>query len=1436
MKNILIFLLITLSNFALGSSELISKAIKANDIQALESILNNTEPNENLKDSWESIIEEAIKSSPNAIQPLLKFGYEHEFHLAPSYYEQLENGLSILKLNDKNLSSFTIKYYADVITKNELWCNLESLPIESLNLLLDNGLSIERYTSIIKSKLMELLEKNNTEAIQSLIELIKNKNLKVISDTSDILAIISYANDATAAFFIENYPHFIQTLNDDRDTYWTIYTLKSISQERLNLLLSHGLKIDLYINIIFEKIHILSIDNNASKLRELLTKINFNEEDTEIWSSIIENEYYYYSPECTAELLSFLYPKKIQLNINNYDFINILEKCDTNIASMLIKSYPEYVKQISCYNTHTPICRDNLNLLLLNGLKPETYACYFCKEIENLSINNDPEYIKSLLENTPPTDTYKETIKLTITKLISLNIPLETYKTIIEFAIEKGVEVISNKDDLIKAIKSSNEETATFLIEKYPHIVKTIQSYPNDHQIRYDLSLISSNTLNLLSKNGLDIKLYTSIIGTKITNAIHNKNNELAQSLLNAFEITEANKHAWTDVLQQWILYPSIHHTPELVLPILQLGERHKLESLINDYYLGQLIKNCDEETATFAITHYPGIVPRTGYQLFYSPSQTYDPKTRDYVTMPPISLIKGLSTNLLTLLFDYDCKQLLIHLTAFDNGLKALELLLQKNPTLIIQHSEFEDFIEQTIIHQHFDILKLLSQYEIKLETIIKTNPDIEIRGLIGAAVASTERGTTDMLNHVLNTLNAHHHPAALATAASLHNGTLFNNFLEKGYSADPNSASEVNLWGLMFATASGNQQATRYFLEQGVDPNSAFDKLGGFYVILTNDSLLDNYSLNSERPEIPMTQKIETLDILIAHGLKISNLDIASSAQAGSLDLIKYFKEKGYNTRHPGIFVAACSSSNIELIDFLLDDSANINDPSALVSAVRGDNQRGDLPKIVQHLVEKGANPNNLMALNEALKTPNSELKIAKYLVEQGAKLEPRCIISAGLSGNQAALRWTLEQTKTTLTAELEAVINSSPEEIIKYTLKNLLPKESVLIGISNHGYHFTDGIGAVASNLMDQNSDVFIVPLTEELVSDDSIMIKFSGFINPGAGDSYPKLPEFSLKDMNEDKMENHELLYQRIISFAKKHDIPYLGICLGSQYLVLNNAGFLQPVEDHGGSITIHFEKGSIPHFMTLLPHEKAMALQECQLEDISIKNADVAHNFAAVKTKLGHNVKLGAISAKDTNVPESVSYGRNLIGVQFHPERGYFEDEEGTVNRQKTLLDNFFDNSLNHQKSRTYALQYGLHYTEVKDLIYNANQKLINHLEACAKNPEYRNNDHFWGKDLGSFDIPSDAPQNGSVNILTGLTPQDVALARDGDDLILIIKTTGDMLNINAHFAADSDHRVKSIDFADGSRLILNNDSDIQDGFSTLMESQANFNRNATSLN
>ena len=144
-------LLLTISDFALGNEGLIREALKAGDIEELESVLKNTEAKSkvdynHLKHGWDNIIKEALETSPETVLPLLKFGYEHEFHLRARDCQRHfspKNLGSILELKDEMTIIYAIKYY-DVINEegDKYYHDYKLTPIDTLNLLLKDRKSV----------------------------------------------------------------------------------------------------------------------------------------------------------------------------------------------------------------------------------------------------------------------------------------------------------------------------------------------------------------------------------------------------------------------------------------------------------------------------------------------------------------------------------------------------------------------------------------------------------------------------------------------------------------------------------------------------------------------------------------------------------------------------------------------------------------------------------------------------------------------------------------------------------------------------------------------------------------------------------------------------------------------------------------------------------------------------------------------------------------------------------------------------------------------------------------------------------------------------------------------------------------------------------------------------------------------------------------------
>jgi len=392
------------------------------------------------------------------------------------------------------------------------------------------------------------------------------------------------------------------------------------------------------------------------------------------------------------------------------------------------------------------------------------------------------------------------------------------------------------------------------------------------------------------------------------------------------------------------------------------------------------------------------------------------------------------------------------------------------------------------------------------------------------------------------------------------------------------------------------------------------------------------------------------------------------------------------------------------------------------------------------------------------------------------------------------------------------------SSDYNFVKYFFENVPElKDSYLIGV---GLSYTRGMVTeqvlkILSGKIKSHQNGYHVEISLEIAQDEAIMQYFSGFINPGGVDSYPfdDMP-FTLADMNEHDRIYHEKVYQAVIMMAKKYDIPYLGICAGSQHLVLNSHGSLKR-SGHSDSTEITFSAGTIPHFLLLTEEEKANALSKCEFENIKLIDAYTAHHYAGYIENLGKGVKLAAIS--NDGISESYSLGANKIGVQFHPEMYYYRDVFGLeINRYKQFLDNVFEIFEGYYRSMQYAKKMGISEEVAKMAIQKVNQELVERLEYCAAKATHEtissglkvfdeNNIQLWGKGL---DVQYEGNM-GIISTMPGLTAEDIAVTRGANnDFIIYVKDgQGHLIVIDRINALDLEHPLY-LKFADGSSINL----------------------------
>lgn len=169
------------------------------------------------------------------------------------------------------------------------------------------------------------------------------------------------------------------------------------------------------------------------------------------------------------------------------------------------------------------------------------------------------------------------------------------------------------------------------------------------------------------------------------------------------------------------------------------------------------------------------------------------------------------------------------------------------------------------------------------------------------------------------------------------------------------------------------------------------------------------------------------------------------------------------------------------------------------------------------------------------------------------------------------------------------------------------------------------------------------------------------------------------------------------------------------------------------------------------------------------------------------------------------IPEAFSLGADKIGIQFHPENLYGQKNYDGLNRHKQLLDNVFGLFEGHYRSMQYAKKMGIDKTVAKTAIRKINQELIDHLEGCMSNSK-KEDLVLSGKEQKaeySNDIKT-------ITFLPGITPEDIAIAREGDKNLKVYFVDGESGEFILLDRYDSEYLEKKtvLKFADGSTIEL----------------------------
>lgn len=282
-------------------------------------------------------------------------------------------------------------------------------------------------------------------------------------------------------------------------------------------------------------------------------------------------------------------------------------------------------------------------------------------------------------------------------------------------------------------------------------------------------------------------------------------------------------------------------------------------------------------------------------------------------------------------------------------------------------------------------------------------------------------------------------------------------------------------------------------------------------------------------------------------------------------------------------------------------------------------------------------------------------------------------------------------------------QKIIEKTQDPLFYFCKKNANPailsddKEQTHIAISQGKNLWSTGAWAFARLAQEKHKDVSFYLINPETIKQnggDTFIKQFDAFINPGAGDTYPRdLKEFKKEDCRlYFDIEKH---YQNILEKSYQLHIPYLGMCAGAQHFSMYHGGSLKPLKEYEkGKHTVNFIKGTLPHFMSLTEEQQKNVLEDCSFTDISVKG-DTAHHYAAIIGKLGNDLQLGAISKDNTKGEDvAMAYAHNngiRYATQFHPEHYYndlyYEELTSSIIHQNAWLDNFISIAKMHHEYR-----------------------------------------------------------------------------------------------------------------------------------------------------
>lgn len=109
-------------------------------------------------------------------------------------------------------------------------------------------------------------------------------------------------------------------------------------------------------------------------------------------------------------------------------------------------------------------------------------------------------------------------------------------------------------------------------------------------------------------------------------------------------------------------------------------------------------------------------------------------------------------------------------------------------------------------------------------------------------------------------------------------------------------------------------------------------------------------------------------------------------------------------------------------------------------------------------------------------------------------------------------------------------KALSENNTNEVVKLLDEGADLSGYTIIGFSNPHGEWSGNVAEAAKDYISRHPNTHILPISRKHTANEAFLKQFSGFINPGAGDSFPTDREFTLNDLNPATMRENEFLYQ------------------------------------------------------------------------------------------------------------------------------------------------------------------------------------------------------------------------------------------------------------------------------------------------------------------